>query len=207
MIGAVYYIGMLAFIVIVPMIADRYGRKWVFQINFFIFIGSTIGILLANDIVWLYILLFISGGTIGGRSVVGINYMLEFQQASKKNLAIFLRLMAYSFLIIVYTLIFQFATRDYKVVTWISLAITILCTIYILIVVPESPQFLCERGDFNDYLESREILTYVARFNGVQTVGGYPYQQFKFTNEKKLISDIYSVKEILDKMSNNLMES
>ena len=30
LIGSMYYIGMLCFIVIVPMIADRYGRKWVF---------------------------------------------------------------------------------------------------------------------------------------------------------------------------------
>lgn len=106
MIGAIYYVGMLAFIVVVPMIADRYGRRWVFQINFIIFIASTIGILFATDLVWLYVMLFISGGTIGGRSVVGINYMLEFQQAKKKDLAIFLRLMAYSFFIIVYTAIF-----------------------------------------------------------------------------------------------------
>jgi MFS family permease len=61
------------------MIADKFGRKWVFQINFFIFIIATIGILFANDLISLYIFLFISGATIGGRSVVGINYMLEFQ--------------------------------------------------------------------------------------------------------------------------------
>jgi MFS family permease len=73
-----YYIGMLCFIVIVPIIADRYGRKWVFLINFIIFIVSTIGILLSHDLLWLYVFLFISGATIGGRSVVGINYMLEF---------------------------------------------------------------------------------------------------------------------------------
>lgn len=137
-----YYIGMLCFIVIVPMIADRYGRKWVFQINYFIFIISTIGILISSDLMWLYIFLFISGGTIGGRSVVGINYFLEFQQAKKKNLTIFLRLMAYSLLIIIYTLIFEKGTRNTKIVLLISLIITILCTIYILIVVPESPQFL-----------------------------------------------------------------
>lgn len=78
MIGAIYYIGMLCFIVIIPMIGDRYGRKWVFNISILIFIISTIGILVSNDLVWLYIFLFISGATIGGRSVVGINYMLEF---------------------------------------------------------------------------------------------------------------------------------
>lgn len=146
-----YYIGMLCFIVVVPMIADRHGRRWVFQINFAIFIFATFGILLATDLVWLYIFLFISGGTIGGRSVVGINYMLEFQQAKKKDLAIFLRLMAYSILIIVYTAIFQFGTRDYRLVTWVSLVVTILCTIYIFIFVPESPQYLCERGGIDDY--------------------------------------------------------
>lgn len=79
MIGAMYYIGMLCTIVVLPMIADKYGRKWVFNISFLIFIISTIGILVANDLVWLYIFLFISGATIGGRSVVGINYLLEFQ--------------------------------------------------------------------------------------------------------------------------------
>jgi MFS family permease len=73
-----YYIGMLCFIVVVPMIADKYGRKLVFTINYIIFILSTVGILFANDLIWLYVFLFISGATIGGRSVVGINYMLEF---------------------------------------------------------------------------------------------------------------------------------
>ena len=70
---------MLCFIVVIPMIADRCGRKWSFNISFLIFIISTIGILLATDIIYLYAFLFISGATIGGRSVVGINYMLEFQ--------------------------------------------------------------------------------------------------------------------------------
>lgn len=185
-IGAMYYIGMLCFIIVVPMIADRYGRKWVFQINFLIFILSTIGILLSSDLEWLYIYLFISGATIGGRSVVGINYMLEFQQAKKKNLAIFLRLMAYSTFIIIFTLIFQFGTRSYKTVVWTSLVITILCTIYILIVVPESPQYLCERGKNDDYDNSRDILTYVAKFNGVTVQRNQvPYQNFKFTYEAK----------------------
>ena len=81
--------------------------------------------------------------------------------------------MAYSALIIIYTLIFEFGTRKTKAVLWISLFITILCTIWITIYVPESPQYLCERGmndedgSSKDFEESREILDYVAKFNGV----------------------------------------
>ena len=91
--------------------------------------------------------------------------------------------MAYSLLIIIYTLIFERGTRKTKIVLWVSLFITILCTIYIAIVVPESPQFLQERGNQEDYDRSRNILDYMANFNGVAKRKNMPYKNFKFVEE------------------------
>ena len=52
----------------------------------------------------------------------------------------------------------------------------------------------------DDFDESREILAYVANFNGVQDIRGHPYKNFKFTTEKKMLAHIYTVQE-LDQMS------
>jgi hypothetical protein len=49
--------------------------------------------------------------------------------------------------------------------------------------VPESPQYLCERGIQEDYDESRDILDYIARFNGVSIRKSMPYKNFKFVEE------------------------
>lgn len=50
---------------------------------------------------------------------------------------------------------------------------------------PESPQYLCERANQEDYDESREILDYIAKFNGVGLRKMLPYKNFKFVEEAK----------------------
>ena len=48
---------------------------------------------------------------------------------------------------------------------------------------PESPQFLQERGNQEDYDRSRDILDYMANFNGVAKRKNMPYKNFKFVEE------------------------
>ena len=68
---------------------------------------------------------------------------------------------------------------------WAFLALQLVGTLYIAIIVPESPLFLFGRGD---YEQARKNLTEVAHFNGVYKVRGRPYDQFRFPKEKALIS-------------------
>lgn len=86
-----------------------------------------------------------------------------------------------SFVIIIFTFEFQFVTKNYRIIALQFIALCILGTIYIILVVPESPVFY-----FNEerYPEARESLKTTANFNKVDKVRGLPYEEFKFIKEE-----------------------
>jgi hypothetical protein len=57
---------------------DKCGRKYIAVINNFLLIIVMIGIILASDINYLYVLLFLAGATFGGRLIAGLNWLIEF---------------------------------------------------------------------------------------------------------------------------------
>jgi MFS family permease len=73
-----YFIGVITFILIIPYLADKFGRKYIVFVSYIVFIAAIIGILFSNLLIQLYIFLFFAGATFGGRIVVGLNYLLEF---------------------------------------------------------------------------------------------------------------------------------
>ena len=65
-----------------------------------------------KDIEAAYILLFIGGASFGGRVIVAIGQILEFNINVSKPMIIQTRLLSVSFTIILITLIYQFGTRS-----------------------------------------------------------------------------------------------
>lgn len=84
-------------------------------------------------------------------------------------------------MIVIFTFEFQFVTKNYRIIAIQFLALCVLGTLYIILVVPESPVFY-----FNEerYPESRESLTAAARFNKVDKVRDLPYEDFRFIKEE-----------------------
>ena len=78
MIGSVYYIGIIVTVLIIPWWSDKIGRRWIVITSYYIFILAITGILLAHDLIWLYIFVFITGTTFPGRAIVAISWLLEF---------------------------------------------------------------------------------------------------------------------------------
>jgi len=78
LIGSLYYAGVISTIILVSWLSDKYGRKTIVIVNYFIFMLTVVGVMLAHDLEILYTLMFISGATLGGRVVVSINYVIEF---------------------------------------------------------------------------------------------------------------------------------
>ena len=78
MIGSLYYAGVMTTIILVSWLSDKYGRKTIVVVNYFLFMIAVVGTMLAHDIVTLYIFMFMSGATFGGRVVVSINFVMEF---------------------------------------------------------------------------------------------------------------------------------
>ena len=78
LIGSLYYAGVITTIILVTWLSDKYGRKTIVLVNYFLFMIVVVGIMIAHDLITLYILIFICGATFGGRVVVSINFVMEF---------------------------------------------------------------------------------------------------------------------------------
>ena len=185
LIGTIFYAGVITFVIVIPWLADSYGRRYPYIASMVVFLLLTIGIYLADDLTTLYVLLFFLGGTFGGRTIVAINYLLEFFDNRLRDIIIVVRMGLGSLLIIIFTIGLQFGSRDYHVMGWTLYGLAVAAALVIFILVPESPQYLEERGEGTDYDQARTNLTYVARFNGVNQVRGQPYDRFRFVREAK----------------------
>lgn len=106
LLGSFYFAGILTTILIVPILTDKYGRKWNAVINNFVLIFVTIGIIYASDIVTLYILLFLAGATFGGRLIAGLNWLIEFMHVRVKETVMFVKMIAGSITLILLTVFF-----------------------------------------------------------------------------------------------------
>ena len=59
-----------------------------------------------SNITTLYILVFIIGATFGGRVISGISWLVEWQQAKKKEVVVFIKMMTVTAWIVLITAIF-----------------------------------------------------------------------------------------------------
>lgn len=139
------------------------------------FILAVIGLMLATDLYTLYVLLFITGATFGGRIIVALNYLLEFLADKDKELMVFVRLMSSAFIVIGFTAFFQFGTKHWLTVISVFVVLAIAGTLYQVIFVPETPQWL---HSMERYEESRNVLKYIAGYNMKKDYG-----DFSFVNE------------------------
>lgn len=79
LLGSCFFIGVLLTIIIVPKLADVYGRRPLFLITMYVSIFAQIGIMIVEDLYWAYFFMILNGSTFAGKNVVGTNYLLEFQ--------------------------------------------------------------------------------------------------------------------------------
>jgi hypothetical protein len=80
--------------------------------------------------------------------------------------------------IIVITLLFHFATKHWHTIAYVSITLCLMGSIFVSFFVPESPEYLHGKRDFQD---SRDALTQVAHFNFVYNIrDNEPYEDYKF---------------------------
>lgn len=139
-----YYIGIIATVLVIPWWSDRIGRKWITISSYLIFLLAIIGILVSTELIWLYVLVFITGTTFPGRAIVALSWLLEYQKNSRKQRTLFLKLLSYPVLVIIFTLCFQFGTRNYRYIVLISSLCMLIGTSYQVFFVPESANYLYE---------------------------------------------------------------
>ena len=99
-----------------------------------------------------------------GRVVVCLTYMIEYLPYQYQDLGPWIILVFYPINTIAITFWYQFINNDWMILQLICVSVQILATTYIVYVIPESPKWLYTWKNFS---KSREVLAYVAKFNGV----------------------------------------
>lgn len=77
LLGASFFLGIIATMIPVPAWADSKGRRNVFILTMIVSIISAIGLLLCNSLEWAYFFMFLNGTTFAGKIIVGLNYLIE----------------------------------------------------------------------------------------------------------------------------------
>lgn len=103
LIGSLYWSGVLTLIIFLPWVADKYGRRWVFISAYGMFLIFAALILSMDDLMALYVVIFLTGGTIGGRVIVANNFFMEYFETRIKDIAIFIRFFSQMLLTLIYT--------------------------------------------------------------------------------------------------------
>ena len=164
LLGSMFFLGVISTLIIIPPLADKFGRKLIFLISNIVSVIGQLGLILSDNIYEAYFFAFLIGATFSGKVVVGLNYMLEFNRPKWNETIIYLLLVAESVSTILFTIWYQFIDRGWFLLQLICLILAVLTTAYFGIFVPESPKWSYTWQRFD---ESRENLRYVAKFNSL----------------------------------------
>jgi len=101
-----------------------------------------------------------------GRVIVGLTYLIEYLPYQYQDIGPWIILVFYPVCTIIITFWYQFIDNEWLILQILCLVLQILATTYIVSVIPESPKWLYTWKNFD---ESRKVLNFVARFNGVSS--------------------------------------
>lgn len=151
---------------IVPPIADRLtGRLPVFLTTAVVFAAIFLGVILANSLYQMYAFMFILGFSMAGRIIVGITYLLEFTSRPFRDTILFALLICEPVYLILVTFWYQFIDHSWRILFWLNFSSITITTICSFLLLHESPKWLYINTRFD---EARQILSKVAKFNGIQ---------------------------------------
>lgn len=126
--------------VIVPPLADAFGRKYVFAGSNVIQIAALIGLLVTTELTEAYVYIGILGFSFVGVVLIGINYLVELQKKEWQDAAV-LSILPMSAFAGVAALYYQVISRSYLWLQVFMLIIAVLTGLYFLLLVPESPKW------------------------------------------------------------------
>jgi len=163
LIGSIYFIGCT--MLLWPILSDTsIGRRKLYLWAVSIFTVAFLGLILSTNLTFTYVCMFLLGATWGGRVVVGLSWFLELTPPAYHSGVVLFYELSEPVLLIMLTFWYQFIDRSWLNVYIIGFVIVALSLVYMFSWVPESPKWLYTWRQFD---KAREVLEYIARFNGV----------------------------------------
>ena len=142
LIGSMFFAGVITGTLFIPALADAFGRKLIVIIAFILALIGQLGLILTNNLYEAYVYQFLIGSSFAGRIIVALNYALEFNIKRWHEIIITWLLISEACGTIVITIWYQFIDRGWFLLQLICLIVGILCLLYVIFVVPESPKWL-----------------------------------------------------------------
>lgn len=164
MIGSAYFAGYSVSCLIVPRLADIYGRRLPYIVSSCIQFFVYLGIFFSRDSLMTIALILIFGFCGAGRSGIGYLYLLEMMPSDWKTMVGTLTHSVNSCTFIFSALYFWQLSKDWRWLILYALVANGVTGIAICFV-PESPLYSYAVKDFD---KARESLNKIARFNGVK---------------------------------------
>jgi MFS family permease len=141
-------LGVALALTLIPSIADKFGRKNVYNSSLVVSMIAQLALLLVDSSEVAIGLLFAIGATWPGRCIVGTVYTLEFFPESHQLGALLVILMANAVSISLIPLSFQILYRDFYLYQVLSLVMAFLSFTYCILLMPDSPWAYYMRDDF-----------------------------------------------------------
>ena len=161
--GMMIFIGWMLASIVVPRIADIYGRKLVFVGNMLLqLVGLTL-IIYAKSFSCILAGLFINGVCSAGRWTVTYVYLAEFLTEAKIKIYVGLMNSSAALAVPVGALTIQVITKNTIVLEYLAVSLTIFGGIAGFFFLPESPKWLVGHGSME---KARMAYAYIAKVNG-----------------------------------------
>lgn len=159
-----YFVGVVLSCVIVPPLADAYGRKWIIFGSYIILIVGLVGLMLSNNLYAAYVFELFVGFAFAGHVIVGLNYLLEYSKRENQDYLTATMMILGAMIGILMTIWYQFIDKGWFLLQIICLFLAVISFLYTFFLVPESPKWLYINFRFD---EAREALHDVADVNWV----------------------------------------
>lgn len=174
LIGSMIFIGWTTSAVILPRMADIYGRKPIILFSLtlqFLTMGATF---FSNSALLATVIMFFLGFSCVGRCSISFLFLMELLPYKKTTFYGTIVHMSNGLLTVVFVIYFLYISRNWKYIEIFALGLTVVCFLGVLLL-PESPKFLVSKSKWG---EARRALSQIAKINGRDVFTG------KFDREK-----------------------
>ncbi|CDW72064.1 organic cation [Stylonychia lemnae] len=166
LIGSSFFIGAFIGSLIIPRLADVYGRKRPYLFGLCLYACTAFIYPFSTSLYLNYFLIFLGGISESGRYYVGFVYLQELMPQSHQTYIGLNIFMVHGFAKLWYDVYFYKISKNWIFMNYSSIIKAILCLISVHFILPESPRYLLSSNQ-ND--KARESFRKIARFNGIKT--------------------------------------
>ena len=158
-----YLVGVIASLLLVPLAADKCGRKLPFSLTIIVSLFSQAGMIWSHALLETYAYEFLLGLTFGGRIIVGFSYVLEYCPPEFHEYITVMVLVTESVGTICIALWYRYVDHAWLNVHIVLFVFSCLTGLFYIFFVPESPKWCMANGKYG---RARESIKYIAAFNG-----------------------------------------